>query len=157
MPMEIFWVLGNLLDLLRELTYTLIHRKEEKQQMKNYKAKDVDSYITSADKEARPHLKELREIIKSTIPSVEEKISWGVPFYRYKGPLVGFASFKNHVSFGLGLTGLESEDRKMLEKKGYKTGKKIIQIRFDQEVPVEEIRQVLKAQVKINKAKKAIK
>lgn len=121
--------------------------------MKNYKAKDVDSYIASAPIEARPHLKELREIIKSTIPSVEEKISWGVPFYRYQGPLVGFASFKNHVSFGLGLSGLSREERKILEEKGYKTGSKIVQIRFDQKVPSTMIRQILKAQAKINKTK----
>ena len=48
-----------------------------------YKAKDVDSYIANSDKEARPKLKEIREIIKSTIPKAEEGISWGVPFYKY--------------------------------------------------------------------------
>lgn len=124
--------------------------------MKNYKAKDVESYIAGADKEARPHLKELRQIIKASIPKVEEKISWGVPFYRYYGPLVGFASFKNHVSFGLGLSGLETSDREMLEKKGYKTGSKIIQIRFDQKVPSAAIKQIVKAQAKMNVAKKSI-
>lgn len=121
-----------------------------------YGAKNVDAYIANSAKEARPKLEELRKIIKSTIPKVEEKISWGVPFYRYHGALVGFATFKNHVSFGLGLAGLQNKDRKMLERKGYVTGKKIIQIRFDQKVPAIAIRQILKAQAKMNKAKKAI-
>ena len=125
--------------------------------MKMYKAKDVDAYIANSAAEARPLLNELREIIKSTLPKAEEKISWGVPFYRYYGPLVGFATFKSHVSFGLGLSGLESKDREKLEKKGYITGKKIIQIRFDQKVPATAIRQILKAQAKINKARKAKK
>ena len=124
--------------------------------MKNYKAKDVDEYIASADKEARPKLKELREIIKSVIPKAEEGISWGVPFYKYHGVLAGFAAFKNHVSFGL-VTVLQSKDRKMLEKKGYKTGKKTIQIKFDQKVPATAIKQILKAQAKMNEAKRAIK
>jgi len=121
--------------------------------MKMYQAKDVDAYIAYSAAEARPHLKELRKIIKSTVPRAEEKISWGVPFYRYHGALVGFATFKNHVSFGLGLAGLQSKDREMLEKKGYITGKKIIQIRFDQKVPATAIRQILKAQARMNEAK----
>lgn len=123
--------------------------------MKNYKAKDVDSYISSSPEEARPTLKELRLLIKSTIPNVEEGISWGVPWYRYHGMLAGFAAYKNHVSFGpVWLTPLQSSDRKRLEKEGYKTGKKTIQIRFDQTVPTAVIKQMLKSQAKANVAKR---
>ncbi len=124
--------------------------------MKNYSAKDVDSYIASSGREARPKLKELRKIIKSTIPKVEEGISWGVPFYKYHGVLAGFATFKNHVSFGFCVV-LQSEDRKMLGKKGYMTGKKTVQIKFDQKVPTKTIKQILKAKAKMNEAKRAIK
>lgn len=120
--------------------------------MRNYKAKDVDAYIAGSDREARPTLKELRKIIKSTIPKAEEKISWGVPFYKYHGLLAGFAVFKNHASFGLAFA-LRSYDRKMLEKKGYKTGSKTIQIRFDQKVPTAAIKTILKAKAKMNEAK----
>jgi uncharacterized protein len=88
------------------------------------------------------HKKELRKIIKSTIPDVEEGRSWSEPFYKYHGVLAGFAAFKNHVSFGFA-TVLQIEDRKMLEEKGYKTGKKTIQIRFDQKVPTTMIQQIL--------------
>lgn len=124
--------------------------------MRNYSAKDVDSYIGSSDREARPTLKEIRRIIKSTIPEAEEEISWGVPFYKYHGLLGGFAAFKNHVSFGLAFV-LQSKDRTMLEEKGYKTGKKTIQIKFDQKVPTTAIKQILKTKAKMNKAKRAIK
>lgn len=124
--------------------------------MKNYSAKDVDSYIASSDREARPKLEELRRIMKSTIPEVEEGISWGVPFYKYNGVLAGFAAFKSHVSFGLCAV-LQSKDREMLEKKGYTTGKKTIQIKFDQKVPTIIVKQILKAKAKMNEAKKAIK
>lgn len=122
--------------------------------MRNYSAKDVDSYIASSGREARPILNELRKIIKSTIPNVEEKISWGVPFYRYHGALGGYAVYKNHVSFGCGGSDLQNKDREMLEKKGYKTGKKTIQIKFGQKVPTAAIKQILKAQAKMNEAKK---
>jgi uncharacterized protein YdhG (YjbR/CyaY superfamily) len=121
--------------------------------MKNYSAKDVDAYIASADSEARPKLKEIRKLIKSTIPKAEEGISWGMPFYKYHGILAGFAAFKNHVSFGL-VTVLQGKDRNMLEKRGYKTGKKTIQIGFDQKVPATVIKQILKAKAKMNAAKR---
>ena len=88
----------------------------EKSKMKMYKAKDVDSYIANSVREARPKLKEIREIIKLTIPKVEEGISWGVPFYKYHGILAGFAAFNNHISFGL-CAMLQSKDRETLEKK----------------------------------------
>ena len=125
--------------------------------MRNYGAKDVDSYIASSGREARPKLKEIRKIIKSTIPKVEEGISWGVPFYKYHGALAGFAAYKNHVSFGFGAAVLQSEDRKMLEKKGYKTGKGTMQIKFDQKVPATAIKKILIAKAKMNEAKRAIK
>ena len=124
--------------------------------MRNYSAKDVSSYIASSGREARPKLKEIRKIIKSTIPKAEEKISWGVPFYKYHGVLAGFAVFKDHVSFGFADV-LQSKDRKILEEKGYVTGKKTIQIKFDQKVPTTTIKQILKAKAKTNKAKKTRK
>lgn len=124
--------------------------------MRNYGAKDVDSYIASSGREARPKLKELRKIIRATIPKVEEGISWGVPFYKYHGVLVGFAAFKNHVSFGFAAV-LQSKDRKILEKKGYITGKKTIQIKFDQKAPTTAIKQILKTKARMNETKRAIK
>ena len=117
------------------------------------KPKDVDSYIANSGREARPTLEELRRIITSTIPKVEEGISWGVPFYKYHGQLGGFAAYKNHVSFGPWVDVLKSKDRKMLEKKGYITGKRTIQIRYDQKVPTTAIKQILKAKAKMNENK----
>ncbi|RPI01364.1 MAG: DUF1801 domain-containing protein [Ignavibacteriae bacterium] len=121
--------------------------------MRNYKAKNVDAYIAGSAVDARPILKELRKVIKSTIPKAEEKISWGIPFYKYHGFLAGFSSFKNHVSFGFAAA-FQSKDRKKLAQKGYKTGSKTVQIRFNQKVPAAEIRQILKAKAKTNEGLK---
>jgi uncharacterized protein YdhG (YjbR/CyaY superfamily) len=120
--------------------------------MKNYLAKNVDEYIASAQKEARSKLREIRAVIKSAVPKAEEGISWGVPFYKYHGVLAGFAALKNHVDFGL-VTVLQSKDRKILEERGYMTGKKTIQIRFDQKVPITLIKKILKAKAKMNETK----
>ena len=122
--------------------------------MKNYKAKNVDEYIAGAVKSARPKLKELRALIKATVPKVHEKIAWGVPIYMHHGLLIGLAWFEHHVSIGLGAANLVGKERKELEKRGYTTGKKIIQIKFDQKVPVVVIRRMLKARARRNEAKK---
>jgi len=122
--------------------------------MKNYLAKNVDEYIANAPKEAQSKLREIRAVIKSSVPKAEEGISWGIPFYKYNGLLAGFASFENHITFGLAFV-LQSKDREMLEKKGYATGKKTIQIKFDQKLPIIEVKQMLKMQAKKNEVKKA--
>ena len=117
--------------------------------MKNYSAKDVDSYIANAGRESRPTLEELRKIIKSTIPKVEEGISYGFPFYKYHGTLAHFVEYKKHIALGFG-SDLQNKDREKLEKNGYTTGQKRIQIRFDQKVPIAEIKQILKAEARKN-------
>ena len=118
-----------------------------------HKAKDVDSYIADSAKESRSILRELRKIIKSTIPKAEEEILWGYPFYKYQGILAGITAYKKHVSFQIA-DSLQSKDRKALEEKGYILGEKRIQIRFDQKVPAIIIKQILKTQAKMNEAKK---
>ncbi len=120
---------------------------------KKSKPADVDSYIDNSAKEARSTLKEIRKVVNSTIPMVEEGISYGVPFYKYHGQLVGFAAYKNHVSFGFGPGVLQDEERKMLEQRGYTIFKGTMQIKFDQKVPVAAIKQILRTKVKMNKAK----
>ncbi len=116
------------------------------------KPKDVDSYIAHSAIQARPKLREVRELIQSTIPNAEEGISYGVPFYKYCGDLAGFAAYKNHVSFGFSAAVLQSDDREVLEAEGYKTGKRTVRITFDQDVPAGAIRGILQAQAKLNEA-----
>ena len=67
--------------------------------MKMSKSKDVDAYIAEQAEKARLILKELREIIKSTISKAEEEMLWGYPFYKYHGILAGITAYKKHVSF----------------------------------------------------------
>lgn len=112
---------------------------------------DVDSYVADADEDARPTLEELREIIKSTVPEADEGISYNVPFYTFHDTHVGITAFKNHATFGIGADALRSEDREMLEEKGYKTGKETVQIRYDQAVPTSEITRLLEAKVEAAK------
>ncbi len=124
--------------------------------MRNYQAKDVDDYIANTPEDARSKLREMRAVIQSAVPGAEEGISWGIPFYKYHGLLAGFAAFKKHIGFGFSAV-LQSEDRKTLEEKGYTTGTKTVQIKFDQKVPATVIKRMLKAMAGLNEAKRAKK
>ncbi len=103
----------------------------------------VDNYISDAGKDAQAILRKLRSLFNSTIPEAEEKVSWGVPFYWWHGPLGGYAVYRNHVTFGCGGAEIPSRLRGRLERKGYKTGKKTVQIRFGQKVPTQELRSII--------------
>ena len=118
--------------------------------------KNVDSYIANSGSKACPILQELRNIIKSVVPKAEEGINWGFPFYKYYGTLAHFAEYKNHVAIGFG-SDLQNKNRELLEKNGYAIGQKRIQIKFDQKVPTTAIKQILKAQAKMNEASRSIK
>ncbi len=124
--------------------------------MANYSAKNVDQYIEAAPAQSRPHLIKIRQAVESAIPSIEQEIGYGKPYYKYRGWVAGFDVYKNHVGFEV-WGGLSSDDRKSLEEKGYKTGSVTFQIGYTQEVPAAIIRGLVKAQVKRNEEKFAKK
>lgn len=62
------------------------------------KAKTVDEYLHELPEAQRDMLEKLREAIKTAAPEAEEVISYRIPTYKYHGPLVHFAAFKNHFS-----------------------------------------------------------
>jgi uncharacterized protein YdeI (YjbR/CyaY-like superfamily) len=62
----------------------------------------VDAYIEKAAPFAQPILEHLRELMHKACPDVEEAIKWSMPFFVYKGQILGnMAAFKAHCSFGL--------------------------------------------------------
>lgn len=121
--------------------------------MTNYSVKNVGEFIKAAREEVRSHLKEIRAAVKSGLPRAEERIGWGKPFYYYNGWIAGFDVYKNHIGFEIFANRLPNEIRKELEEKGYKTGNKTVQIRYDQKVPTLLIKKLLKTRAKINEAK----
>jgi uncharacterized protein YdeI (YjbR/CyaY-like superfamily) len=67
-----------------------------------YLPKKVDGYIASAGAFAQPILHHIRELVHKALPDVEEDIKWSMPFFIYRGLMVGnMAAFKQHCSFGL--------------------------------------------------------
>jgi len=116
------------------------------------RAKSIDEYIATAPKDVQEKLKELREAIKTTAPDAEEKISYGMPYYGYKGRLAYFAYFKNHI--GLYIPGPIFEEHKK-ELKDYQTAKATVRFPLDQKLPMPLIKKLVKARVKYNHEKGA--
>src|SRR5438309_3606710 len=96
--------------------------------MPSAKAKDVDNYIARASEHTRPILVKLRRIFQRASPKLEEAIKWGVPCYVYKGPVGGFAAYKQHVSWGFWKSRLLKDPDGLLDRRGIVMGGKIMKI-----------------------------
>lgn len=86
------------------------------------KDKRVDAYIKKAQLFAQPILTHLRELIHNANPEVEETIKWGMPSFEYKGPYVGFASFKQHIALGFWKSTLLKDPKGYLWERANKGG-----------------------------------
>ena len=63
-------------------------------------AKSVDEYLARVPEPACGTLKKIRAMILSVVPAeASEAISYGIPSFKYKGWLVGYAAFADHCSF----------------------------------------------------------
>ena len=112
-------------------------------------AKDVDAFIKVSPKEAQAKLKQLRKIIRATAPKAEEKISYKMPVYKYKGKwLVGFAGYKTHIGF-YGMTGRFMSKYKQ-ELKNYRTSKGTLRFPLAKPLPAPLIKKLVKARMKEN-------
>lgn len=120
--------------------------------MKASKAKTVDAFVAEAPAEAHPVLEQLRSAIKAAVPSVEETMGYGKPYYKFHGWMTGITLYTKHLGVEI-WDGLSEEDRKELEASGYKTGSKNFQIQYNQKVPAELLTLLVKAQAKRNEQK----
>ena len=60
----------------------------------------VDKYLAGLPDDERNALGELRQLVKATVPEVQERISYGTTvIFALKRDLVGFASQKKYLSF----------------------------------------------------------
>jgi len=113
--------------------------------------KDVDAYIAEAPKELQGKLKELRATIRTTVPDAEERISYNMPYYGYKGRLAYFAAYKNHI--GLYVPPPVIQENKS-ELKNYETSTGTVRFPNDKPLPLALIKKLIKSRMKINEARK---
>lgn len=113
------------------------------------KARDVDEYIAKAPKEMRGRLQELRAAIKSAAPKAEERISYGMPYYAYKGRLAYFQLWKKHIGLYVPTPVIEEHES---ELKDYEIAKATVRFPLDKKLPVALIKKLVQARVKKNEA-----
>lgn len=111
---------------------------------------DVDSYIAKAPKEIQSKLKELRKAIKTAAPKAEEKISYGMPYYAYKGRLAYFAYAKHHIGL-YAMPPIVKDYANELKK--YKTATATIRFPLNEELPIPLIKKLVRAGLRNNEAK----
>ena len=70
----------------------------------------VDAYIEKSPDFAKPVLTHLRALVHEVCPDVTETLKWSMPSFEYKGILCGFASFKQHCTFGFWKQSLMESD-----------------------------------------------
>jgi uncharacterized protein YdhG (YjbR/CyaY superfamily) len=116
---------------------------------KTVAANDVDKYLARVPEPARNTLNKIRATIRSAVPAeATEAISYGIPAFKYKGPLVAYAAFKNHCSFfPLGSAVLE-EFKDELEP--YRMSKGTLHFPVDRPLPATLVKKMVKARIAMN-------
>ena len=113
--------------------------------------KNVDEYIAAAPKEVRPKLEQVRAAIREVAPDAVEGISYGMPFYSYKGEqgIEGRLCYFGLVKSGIGLYLRPPViEEHMGELGGYKTTKSALQLPLVKAVPVSLIKELVRDAMK---------
>ena len=99
----------------------------------------IDEYIVFQDEVVQSRLNLIRDTIRSAIPEATEKISYQMPTYWKGRNIIHFAAAKNHIGI---YPGGEATTFFAEKLKDYKTSKGTIQIRHDQELPLDLIKEI---------------
>lgn len=114
------------------------------------KPTNVHEYIALFPLEIQVVLSEIRKTIKLTAPQAEEVISYAMPAYKYKGILVFFAAFKNHI----GLYATPSGHKAFKDELStYKQGKGSVHSPLNQPISYDLIKKIVLFKVNENEQK----
>ncbi len=114
-------------------------------------AENVDEYIAATPKDVQPKLKQIRSAIREVAPDAVESISYGMPFYSYrgeegfKGRLVYFGLLKSSIALYMRPQDL---DPYMNEVAEYVSTKSALQFPLDQAPPVQLIKKLVREAMK---------
>lgn len=115
---------------------------------KTIQANSVDEYLQELPQAMRVVLEALRQVIKSAAPEAEELISYRIPTYKFKGPLVHFAAFKNHCSLITVNKSIVTDFE--AELKRFKITGTTIQFTPEKPLPADLVTKIVMARIKEN-------
>ena len=119
--------------------------------------RNVDAYIQNAPKEFRPKLREIRTAIREAAPDSSETISYGMPFYSFRGEtgfqarLCYFGFLKEKIVFYTRPAFLEEHTD---EIEMYLSTKSALHFPLDRPIPVQLIRRLVRNGVRKHEAGK---
>jgi uncharacterized protein YdhG (YjbR/CyaY superfamily) len=104
---------------------------------------DVDAYLAKQPKQNLAALKQVRALIRKTLPKAKEIISYAIPAYRLpEGTVVFFAGWKEHFSlYPIGTLAPAKLGEKLMQ---YEEGKGTLRFPLDEKVPVKLIERFVK-------------
>ena len=109
----------------------------------------VDAYIQAAGSAARGKLEEVRTAIREVAPGARESISYGMPYYDYKGRLAWFGLQSNYIGLYLRPPVIREHPK---ELRGYVTTKSAVHLPLDRDIPVSLVKKLVRARMKMNEA-----
>jgi uncharacterized protein YdhG (YjbR/CyaY superfamily) len=121
-------------------------------------ATTVDKFLMLQNSVTGKTLSKMRRAIKAAAPKAEEKIAYGIPYYRYNGPLAAFMSHKNHCSLVTMSYGIIKKMKNDL--KPYKVSGTTIHFPHDKALPSSLVKKIIKARLRENiekQQKKSVK
>lgn len=105
----------------------------------------VDDYLAGVPEPARSTLNKVRAVIRSAMPpETTEVISYRIPAFKYKGPLIWYTAFSNHCSLFPGSSVIEAFKD---ELKGFKTSKGTIHFPVDKPPSAALLKKLVKARL----------
>jgi len=108
---------------------------------------NVDAYISASPKDAQPNLRAVREAIRQVAPDATEGISYGIPYYSYKGRLAWFGLQKAHIGLYIRPPVIEEHERELSR---YETTMSAIHLPRKGKIPVLLIKKLVRARIKKN-------
>lgn len=109
--------------------------------MNNHKFSTVDEYFSIFPIEISDKLGQIRQIIKETVPKAEELISYNMPAFKFHGILVYYAAQKKHIGFYPASTEVLEIFKEQLTN--YKTSKGTIQITYNEDIPLNLLKNIV--------------
>lgn len=116
-------------------------------------AKNVDEYLQTLPEAMRITLETVRQSIKAAAPKAEEVISYRIPTYKYKGPLVHFAAFETHCSLIVVNKSIMMIFKEELQS--YKTSGTTIHFSPEKPLPGALVKKIVKVRIKENEERNA--
>lgn len=113
---------------------------------------DVDTYIQQFDGDIAKRLNTIRQIVRESAPTAEEKLSYGMPYYNLNGRLVYYAVFDHHIGFYPMPSAIVAFQDELID---FVHAKGSIQFPHARPLPTELIERMVKFRVLENEAKKA--